>query len=110
MEKTPRPRGRHARRIDLDTWIDKERAASAEFNEVYDNARRATELARILAKLRRRRGLSQREVAERLGTSQQAISRIEHPDYRGHTLRMLARYAETLGARLEFRVFEGPAK
>ncbi len=39
-----------------------------------------------------------------LGTRQQVISRLEDPDYEGHSVRMLRRYAEALGARFEVRI------
>ena len=96
--------GRHARRIDLDAWIARERRQSHGFREVYDAARQSTQLARALVALRQGRGLSQRQLAERLGISPQTIRRLERPDYRGHTLAMVARYAEALGARLEFQL------
>ncbi len=84
--------------------IAAKRAESAEFRATYDEARRLTDLARSQARLREEKGLTQRELAEQLNTSQQAISRLEHPDYQGHTLRTVARYAHALGARLEFRL------
>jgi ribosome-binding protein aMBF1 (putative translation factor) len=106
MKKTTRLAGKHSQRVELSEWIAKEREASQEFRAAHDAARQATHIARALAELRQRRGLSQGELAKRLGTSQQAVSRLEHPDYHGHTLRMLVRYAEALGARLEFHVAE----
>ncbi len=56
------------------------------------------DVALQLASLRKRSGLSQRELAKRVGTSQQQISRLESPSYRGHSLSMLRRVAEVLGA------------
>ncbi len=103
-DKRIKGNGRHGRRIDLSARIARERRASPEFREAFDAARQATEIARTLADLRRSRGVSQEEVARRLGTSQQAISRMERPDYRGHSLRMVIRFVEALGARLELRV------
>jgi len=90
--------------VDLASWIDAERATQPEFREAWDEAREATRIARALADLRVQCGLSQRDVAARLGTSQQAISRMENPAYRGHSLRMLTRYVEALGARLQVRI------
>jgi ribosome-binding protein aMBF1 (putative translation factor) len=98
--------GRKARRIDLGAWIRKERRKSPDFREAFDEARQATEIARELARIRRAEGVSQAEIARRLKTSQQAISRMEHPDYEGHTLRTLVRYAESLGRELRFVVSE----
>ncbi len=115
MRKNARPvgstlTGRHARRIDLEAWVATEQAASPEFAEAFAEARQATEVARTLAGLRLSRGLSQGEVARRIGTSQQAVSRMENPGYRGHTVRMMVRYAAALGARVEFRVVGASAK
>ena len=106
MEKKLKLSGKHARRIDLDARIERKRRASPEFRQAYDTARRRTEIARVLAELRQRRGLTQKELARRLKTSQQAISRLEHLDYTGHTLHMLERYVRVLGGRLEFRIVE----
>ena len=98
--------GRNARRIDLGGWIRKEGRKSPAFREAFEEARQATEIARELARIRRAEGVSQAEVARRLKTSQQAISRMEHPDYEGHTLRTIVRYAESLGRELRFVVSE----
>ncbi|MGH9367532.1 MAG: helix-turn-helix domain-containing protein [Thermoanaerobaculia bacterium] len=98
--------GRHARRIDLAGWIRAERRKSRTFRDAFAEAHRATEIARELARLRHEQGVSQAEIARRLKTSQQAVSRLEHPDYEGHSLRTLARYAESLGKELRFVLSE----
>ena len=54
--------------------------------------------------LRTSRGLTQRELAERVGTTQSVIARIEDADYEGHSLRMLRRVAEALDAHLSVRL------
>ena len=62
-----------------------------------------TELIGRLSELRRRRGLTQTEVAARMGTSQSALARLEsgQADVRVSTL---ARYAAALDADLGFAV------
>ncbi len=57
-----------------------------------------------LVSLRKKSGLSQRELAKRVGTSQQQISRLESPSYRGHSLSMLRRVAEVLGASVRVEI------
>jgi DNA-binding XRE family transcriptional regulator len=106
LEREVRLTGRKARRVDLHAWIRKERKRSQAFREVFDEARQATEIARELARIRRDEGVSQAEIARRLKTSQQAISRMEQPDYAGYSLRTLVRYAESLGRELRFFVSE----
>jgi ribosome-binding protein aMBF1 (putative translation factor) len=51
--------------------------------------------------MRTRAGLSQAELAERVGTTQSVISRLEDADYEGHSLTMLRRIARALNCRLE---------
>jgi len=45
-------------------------------------------------------GLSQKDLARKLKTSQQQISRLESPSYEGHSLSMLRRVAKALSARV----------
>ena len=53
---------------------------------------------------RQEAGLSQQELAELVGTSQQAISRLEDADYDGHSLSMLQRIGAALNKRVEIRL------
>ena len=56
-----------------------------------------------ILKSREEKRLSQRELAKKVGTSQQAIARIESPTYKGRSLRTLERIARALGKRVEIR-------
>ena len=51
-----------------------------------------------VAALRKKAGLSQKDLARKLKTSQQQISRLESPAYEGHSLSMLRRVAKALQA------------
>ena len=46
-----------------------------------------------MANARTEAGLSQKELAEMIGTTQSVISRLEDADYEGHSLSMLSRIA-----------------
>ncbi|OGH56665.1 MAG: hypothetical protein A3G34_05105 [Candidatus Lindowbacteria bacterium RIFCSPLOWO2_12_FULL_62_27] len=72
-----------------------------EFRKHFDEERRALALAIKISKLRERRGLTQKELAKAMGTSQQAVSRIESGEYEGFTLKTLEKIAEATGARLK---------
>jgi len=48
-------------------------------------------------------GLTQKQLAELVGTDQRVISRLEDADYEGHSLSMLRRIARALGKKLEIR-------
>jgi ribosome-binding protein aMBF1 (putative translation factor) len=71
--------------------------------EAYDRKVSNAQLARRIFELRTRAGLSQRQLAERVGTSASAICRLESADYEGHSLPVLKRIAEALDRRVEIR-------
>ena len=62
-----------------------------------ERAGEAWDVALQIAALREKAGLSQRDLARKLHTSQQNISRLESPSYEGHSLSMLRRVAQVLG-------------
>src|SRR6266540_6293152 len=53
--------------------------------------------SRRIYELRTARGLTQQQLAERIGTKQPVIARLEDADYQGHSLAMLYRIAAALG-------------
>ena len=67
------------------------------------NARINLEVAQMIYDARTEAGMSQRELAELLGSRQSVIARLEDADYRGHSLTMLQRIGNALGQRLELR-------
>jgi transcriptional regulator with XRE-family HTH domain len=60
-------------------------------------------VARQIYQLRTEAGLSQRELAARVGTTASVICRLEDADYDGHSLAMLRRVAAAVGKRVEVR-------
>jgi len=72
-----------------------------EFKKHYQEERQALKLAMKIAELRDQKGLSQQELAKLMGTSQQAISRIESGEYEGFTLKTLEKIAEATGMRIK---------
>jgi transcriptional regulator with XRE-family HTH domain len=66
----------------------------------FEEAGQAWDVALQIAALRRRAGLSQKQLAQRVKTSQQQICRLESPGYEGHSLSMLRRVAQQLHARV----------
>lgn len=78
----------------------KEDMKAPEFKVYYQEQRQALQLALKIAKLREQKGLSQKDLARLMGTSQQAISRIESGDYEGFTLKTLEKIAEATGTRV----------
>jgi ribosome-binding protein aMBF1 (putative translation factor) len=79
----------------------REELKDPEFKRLYDDERQALKLAIKIAALREQKGLSQQELAKRMGTSQQAISRIESGEYEGFTLKTLEKIAEATGMKVK---------
>lgn len=77
-----------------------ERLKRGEFDEV-NNLRG---LGQLLVSLRIARGLTQRQLAERLGVHETQVSRDERNEYHGITLERAARILEALGADVRSRV------
>jgi len=78
-------------------------AGNAKREEEYEEAVVNAEVARKIFELRIKAGLTQQELAVRVGTSKSAICRLEDADYEGHLLSMVKRIAEALDKRVEIR-------
>ncbi|MFY4730210.1 helix-turn-helix transcriptional regulator [Nitrospira sp. BLG_2] len=83
----------------------KEQLDDPEFARRFKEAGEAWEVALQIAALRQQAGLSQKQLAQRVKTSQQQICRLESPGYEGHSLSMLRRVARKLHARVRV-IFE----
>lgn len=88
---------------DLDVFIAERTAKNPAFPELMAAARRQRLLLRALAEKREELGLSQTEVAARMGTSQSALARLERGEG-NPTLATVERYAFALGKKLEWRI------
>jgi transcriptional regulator with XRE-family HTH domain len=90
-------------------YVDGNPKAAAMLEEV----RAEAEVARSIYRIRTDAGLTQQDLATRIGTTASVISRLEDADYSGHSLAMLRRIAAALGRRVEIRfptVRDGAAK
>ena len=99
-------RGKAARKFEsktvqylYDRYVGDDRKQVEEFEDIVLNA----EIARKIYELRTKAGLSQRELAKRVGTSASAICRLEDADYEGHSLLLLKRIADALDRRVKIR-------
>jgi DNA-binding XRE family transcriptional regulator len=61
------------------------------------------EIARQIYALREKAGLTQKRLADLVGTTPSVISRLEDSDYEGHSLTMLKRIAAALNKKVEIR-------
>ena len=81
----------------FDSYLE-EQLKDPDFAERFKQAGVAWDVALQIAALRQQAGLSQKDLARKLHTSQQQISRLESPSYQGHSLSMLRRVAEKLSS------------
>jgi ribosome-binding protein aMBF1 (putative translation factor) len=68
-----------------------------------EQARINFEVAQMIYDARTNAKLSQRQLADLIGSRQPVIARLEDADYEGHSLTMLQRIAAALHQRLELR-------
>jgi DNA-binding XRE family transcriptional regulator len=88
---------------DKDTFLDEFFPDSGDRSEVEAGAQQlvAANRAHRLAEMRRRLGLTQAEVADRMRVRQERVSAIERAKVDASELRTLAAYVKALGGRLE---------
>ena len=61
------------------------------------------EIAYQLVQLRNKCNLTQKELARKMRTSQQAVARMESPSYRGYSLQTLAKVARVCEKKIKFQ-------
>ncbi len=81
----------------LSKLVGHDEALQREIQEASLNVR----IAEMLFEARTTAGITQTELAERVGTTQSVISRLEDANYEGHSLPMLQRIAEERGRRVD---------
>ena len=74
---------------EMEALVQQEREKLAVAQQIYD--------------LRTEAKLTQKELADLVGTSPSAICRLEDADYEGHSLRLLRKIADALDSRIEVR-------
>jgi ribosome-binding protein aMBF1 (putative translation factor) len=81
----------------LDELREKLAARNPQFEEMLEEERANSQVAREIYRLRTEAGLTQRQLAERIGSQASVICRLEDADYEGHSLAMLRRIAAAVG-------------
>jgi predicted transcriptional regulator len=61
-------------------------------------------VAQMIYDARNKAGLTQKQLAKLVGTTQSVIARLEDADYEGHSLNMLNRIAAALNKRVDIRL------
>lgn len=78
----------------------REKMKSPEFKKAWKKLDPEFELIESMLKARERSGLTQTELAEKIGTKQPALSRLERGGFEKATIETLKRIAEALDAEL----------
>ncbi len=92
------------KKTNFDHYLE-EQLKDPAFAASFERSGEAWDVALQITALRQQAGLSQKELAKLLKTSQQQISRLESASYEGHSLSMLRRIAEALHSRVRV-IFE----
>ena len=88
---------------DLDRFIEKRKKEDPEFADGFDEGYQNFKIGVLFKVSREQAGLTQAEVAQRLGTKKSAISRIEN-HAENITLSTLHKYAKALGKKVNLEI------
>ncbi|TVS08565.1 MAG: helix-turn-helix domain-containing protein [Phycisphaerales bacterium] len=106
MSKTPKRTGSRSTSDAVEIldsiFIGDDPARRAEADKAFEDA----VIGQLIHDARTAAGLTHKELAERIGSDQSVISRLEDADYEGHTLTMLRRIATALGKKLDIRFID----
>lgn len=89
---------------DLDRTIEEALKIDPSLAEGLEKAGRAWDIAFQVYDLRKKAGLTQKQLASLVGTKQSNIARVESADYTGYTLKTLEKVTRALKSRLEIRI------
>lgn len=88
-------------------WLDR-KLVSSKFRKGFEEELQKLAIGEQLARLRLEAGLTQAQVAKRIGTTASAISRYENAEYDRYELRTLQKIVRACGGRLEISLEPGP--
>ena len=81
---------------------------SATYRKSFARSLQQVDLALLLREMREDAGLTQTELARKVGTAQSVIARLEDAEYTGHSLTMLERIAAACGVALKLHAEKKP--
>ena len=83
--------------------LDRRMDSNGQLRQLANDAVVNAEVAQLIHDVRTKAKLTQKQLAEIVGTTQSVIARLEDADYEGHSLSMLQRIAASVNKRLEVR-------
>jgi phage-related protein/DNA-binding XRE family transcriptional regulator len=100
---------RQAAKRDRHSEIVEQRARkSSTYRKTFDRTLHQIDLALLVREMREDAGMTQAELAKKVGTTQSVIARLEDAEYAGHSLTMLERIATACGVALKLHAEKKP--
>jgi ribosome-binding protein aMBF1 (putative translation factor) len=78
--------------------------SDSELEEMVRESSLNAAVAQLIYDARSKAGLTQQQLAARIGSKQSVIARLEDADYEGHSLSMLQRIASALNQKVEINL------
>ena len=97
-------RSRQVRKTDFMTWIDSELEADPRLARAVEDLVLEMKLEQQIVALREKRGLTQRQLARRLGSSQPYVAKLESGRVKNLGVRTLVKCARALGASVSIKM------
>lgn len=88
--------------VDIEKLIEEEKVKDPEFAKTFDAIEKEYDLIGELVQKRKSQGLSQKDLADKLGVRQQVISRIERKK-QSTTVSSLVKMGQELGLELQWK-------
>ncbi|MDH5719169.1 MAG: helix-turn-helix domain-containing protein [Spirochaetia bacterium] len=84
----------------------KDNLKDRKFKEEFDKLDEEFTISREVLNLRKKKNMTQKELASLIGTSQPAIARLESGNYKNVSLPFIRKVANALGAKAEIHLIE----
>ena len=88
-------------------WVDK-KLADRQFRQGFEEEAQKLAIGEQLSRLRQEAGLTQAQLAKRIGSTASAISRYENAEYDRYELRTLQKIVRACGGHLDITMEPGP--
>lgn len=89
-------------------FVEQRARKSATYRKTFARTVHQIDFALLVREMREDAGLTQTELAKKVGTTQSVIARLEDAEYTGHSLTMLERIAAACGVALKLRAEKKP--
>ncbi len=88
-------------------WVDK-KLADPQFRKRFEEEAQKLAIGEQLSRLRQEAGLTQAQLAKRIGSTASAISRYENAEYDRYELRTIQKIVRACGGHLDITMAPGP--